>query len=265
MELVRGKGIFLTIFVLILMFLWPLTCASEERGFRPAGAEKARVTFLQGQAEVLARGETSWSPLKVGSFLSREDEVRTGEKTRIEIQLPDQSILRFDQRTTFKMKTVFFDLKENSREVTVELGPGKAWANVRKVFGVKKTFEVASANAVAGVRDTVWRMTVEEDKSTLIRVYEGSVEVYNPFVKPDYRPEEGGFRAPREVRGPQEIPPPYVEVSREKWEEIVLTQMMQVIVPAVGKPGKPNPFSFEEDQKEEWVRWNQKRDQEMKP
>ncbi len=131
---------------------------------------------------------------------------------------------------------------------------------MRKAFGPKKTFEVASANAVAGVRDTIWRMTVTEDRSTLIRVYEGTVEVYNPFVKPDYKPEDGGFRAPREVRGPQEVPPPFREVTREEWEQIVLTQMMQVMVPAVGKPDRPTDFSAEEDQREEWVRWNQARD-----
>lgn len=263
----RVKNLSLLTFFLILILLlsWPAETASKESGSKGAGADKAKVTFLQGKAEVLAKGETAWSPLKVGSLLSREDEVRAGEKSRIEIQLPDRSILRFDQRTTFKMKTLLFDPKEGSREVKVEVGTGKTWANVRKVFGSKKTFEVASANAVAGVRDTVWRMTVEEDKSTLIRVYEGSVEVYNPFVKPDYKPEEEGFKVPREVRGPQEIPRPYEEVSREKWEEIVLTQMMQVIIPAVGKPGKPISFTPEEDQKEEWVRWNQKRDKEMKP
>jgi hypothetical protein len=163
------------------------------------------------------------------------------------------------------MKAAFFDQGTNSREVRVEMSVGKTWANVRKVFGSKKTFEVASANAVAGVRDTIWRMNVAPDKSTLIRVYEGTIEVYNPFVKPDYKPEEGGFKAPREVRGPQEIPRPYEEVSKEQWEEIVLTQMMQVTVPAVGRPEKPTPFSAEEDQREEWVRWNQKRDQAIKP
>jgi hypothetical protein len=190
--------------------------------------------------------------------------VRTQEKARIEIQLPDRSILRFDQQTRFKMKTVLFDAQEGSRDVKVEMAAGKTWANVRKVFGSKKTFEVASANAVAGVRDTIWRMNVGSDQSTLIRVYEGSVEVYNPFVRPDYKPEEGGFKAPREVQGPKEIPRPYEEVSKEQWEQIVLTQMMQIVIPPTGRPGEPAAFSAEEDQREEWVRWNQERDKEIR-
>jgi len=252
-------------FILITLFLSPGNSTSEKSSGKESPLVQAKVTFLQGKAEVLPKGETTWKLLRVGSILSRDDEVRTGDRARVEIQLPDRSILRFDQRTTFKMKTVFFDAQEGSRDVKVEMAVGKTWANVRKVFGSsKKTFEIASANAVAGVRDTIWRMNVAPDKSTLIRVYEGMVEVYNPFVKPDYKPEEEGFKVPREVRGPQEVPRPYEEVSREQWEQIVLTQMMQVVIPPVGKPEKPEVFSAEEDQREEWVRWNQRRDREIR-
>ncbi len=259
----KGKGkIFLGLFFMILA-LWVIEVKSQES--KGASSVQAKVAFLQGKVEVLRKGEAAWKLLRVGGLLSSEDEVRTGEKARIEIQLPDRSILRFDQRTTFKMKKVLFDAKEGSRDVKIAVTAGNTWANVRRVFGSKKTFEVASTNAVAGVRGTVWRMSVATDRSTLIRVYEGTVEVYSPFVKPEYKPEEGGSKVPREVKGPQEVPRPYEEVSREQWEEIVLTQMMQVTVPAVGKPEKPTSFKQEEDQREEWVRWNQRRDREVKP
>jgi hypothetical protein len=255
-----GKGSLLVWVLMLMPFLW----SGEALSAGASGSNQAQVTLLQGKAEVLRKGETAWRVLQVGSVLSSDDEVRTGEKARIEIQLPDRSILRFDQQTAFKMKAVLFDTQEGSRDVRVEMAAGKTWANVRKVFGSKKTFEVASANAVAGVRDTIWRMEVGSDRSTLIRVYEGSVEVYNPFVKPDYKPEEGGFKAPREVQGPKEVARPYEEVSKDQWEQIVLTQMMQIVIPPTGKPGEPAAFSGEEDQREEWVRWNQERDKEIK-
>jgi hypothetical protein len=261
----RGK-VFLLFFLMAGIFL----CLLPPEGMgQPAmtavSPNQAEVTFLQGRAEVLAKGETAWKPLRVGSLLSLEDEGRTGEQSRIEIRLPDRSILRFDQKTTFKMRSLLFDARDGSRDMRVGVPVGKTWANVRKAFGPKKTFEIASANAVAGVRDTIWRMNVEPDQSTLIRVYEGTVEVYSPFVKPDYKPEETGFKKPREVRGPREVARPYQEVTKEQWEQIVLTQMMQVVVPAVGKPGTPTPFTPEEDQREEWVRWNQQRDRQVRP
>jgi hypothetical protein len=40
--------------------------------------------------------------------------------------------------------------------------------------------------------------------------------------------------------------------------------MMQIVIPPTGKPGEPVTFSAEEDQREEWVRWNQERDKEIK-
>lgn len=252
--------------ILTCVVLFLFTGEAPGQGARtPNEAGQAEVTLLQGRAEALSKGETAWKSLRVGSSLSRDDELRTGDQSRIEIRLPDRSILRFDQRSTFAMRNLFFNAQEGSREVKVDIASGKTWANVRKAFGPKKTFEVASVNAVAGVRDTIWRMNVEADQSILIRVYEGRVEVYHPFVKPGYKPEEGGFKTPREVRGPQELPPPYAEVTKEQWEQIVLTQMMQVVVPAVGKPGAPTPFRLEEDQGEEWVRWNQQRDREIRP
>jgi len=261
----RGK-LFLFSCALAGVFLLGHAGATWGQPAKPgAGSNRAEVTHLQGKAEVLAKGETAWKSLRVGSFLSLEDEGRTGDQSRIEIRLPDRSILRFDQKTTFKMRNLLFDSQDGSREMKVEVPVGKTWANVRKAFGSKRTFEIASANAVAGVRDTIWRMNVETDQSTLIRVYEGTVEVYSPFVKPDYKPEETGFKAPREVRGPQEVPRPYQEVTKEQWEQIVLTQMMQVVIPAVGKPDAPTSFTPEEDQQEEWVRWNQQRDRQVRP
>jgi hypothetical protein len=257
-----GTGL-LIVFVLVAGLLATGMDASGQSDGKSLGTQ-AKVTFLQGKADFQSKGVGSWKSLRTGSLLSQDDEVRTAEKSRIEIELPDRSVLRFDQRTNFKMKSVSFDPQSGERDVKVQMGAGKTWANVRKAFGTKKTFEVASANAVAGVRGTVWRMTIGGDQSTLIRVYDGTVEVYNPFAQPDYKPEEGGVKAPREVQGPQEVPPPFKEVTREQWEQIVLTQMMQVTVPATGKPADPSSFAPGDDQKEEWVRWNQQRDREIR-
>ena len=260
-----GKDLFFCCLLILVMSFFYAGVAPGQPAPKAAPPGQAEVTFLQGRAEASLKGDPAWKPLRVGSQLTLDEEVRTGERSRIEIRLPDRSIMRFDQRTTFRMRSLLFDSQEGSRDVKVEVPAGKTWANVRKVFGAKKTFEVASANAVAGVRDTIWRMNVETDQSTLIRVYEGTVEVYSPFVRTETKPEEGGFKAPREVRGPQEVPRPYEEVTKEQWEQIVLTQMMQLVVPAVGRPERPTSFRMEEDQTDEWVRWNQQRDRQIRP
>lgn len=261
---IRKKGgLFFLIFLFALFNFLNFSALAQTPFLIDEKANVAKVTFLQGRAEVLVSQEISWKPLRMGSYLYPEDEIRTQGQSRIEIQFPDHSLIRFDEKTTVRLKKVLFDIPTNSRNIKVEMTLGKCWANVRKIFGSKKTFEVASANAVAGVRDTIWRMNVTKDKSTLIKVYEGVVQVYNPFGQPEYKLEREGVKTPGEVAGPQEVSPPYQEVSREEWEEIVLQQMMQVIIPPKGKPSKPSRFNMEEDLKEEWVRWNQKRDKEL--
>lgn len=260
----RGGVYFIFFFSIALLNILSTNALGQSPISKEDKATVAKVTFLQGKAEVLAHQEASWKSLQIGNNLYPEDEIKTYAKSRIEIQFPDRSILRFDEKSNFKLKKLLFDFPTSSRDIKVEIVLGKSWANVRKIFGAKKTFEVASANAVAGVRDTIWRMNVETNKGTLIRVYEGVVQVYNPFVKPEYKLEKEGFKTPAEVAGPQEVPPPYHEVSRAEWEEIVLQQMMQIIIPPAGKPSKPSQFNMEEDLKEEWVRWNQKRDKELR-
>ena len=59
----------------------------------------------------------------------------------------------------------------------IEPGGYKAWAKVSKMVGSEARFEVKTENAVAGVRGTVFRVNVEEDAATVVKVYEGAVVV----------------------------------------------------------------------------------------
>jgi hypothetical protein len=38
-----------------------------------------------------------------------------------------------------------------------------------------------------------------------------------------------------------------------------------MVIPPTGKLERSGEFSAEDDQKDEWVRWNQQRDKEIKP
>ncbi len=116
-----------------------------------------------------------------------------------------------------------------------------------------------TSNAVAGVRGTVYRVNVEEDKSALVRVYDGAVTVSNQ--PKDISLTEGNVAAPSPVPGPHEVQPPYHEVSVEEWTAIVMA-MQQITISPHGVPSKPREFDPMADQ-DDWVRWNQERDKEM--
>ena len=124
---------------------------------------------------------------------------------------------------------------------------GKLWAKVTSVLQGEQKFEVETENAVAGVRGTTFRVDANDDKSVLVRVYDGSVAVGKGAAQAG---SPGGER--REVAGPQ-------EVTREQWEKLVGKQM-QIFIAADGTPGEPEEFPADVDKDDAFARWNQQRD-----
>jgi hypothetical protein len=132
---------------------------------------------------------------------------------------------------------------------------GKIWSNVRKALGGKGGFEVSCQNAVAGVRGTVYRMNVEDDKSALVKVYNGEVAV-SAAANEQKTPAVG---PPQPVAGPTKVAGPK-PVSMEEWVYIIKS-MQQIRIKSDGKAEEPKDFNEEED-RDAWVDWNKSRDNE---
>ena len=216
------------------------------------GKGEATVTLLTGSAEVLEKGK--WFPLTLKDALGEGDQVRTGAGARLEILLPDSSLVRFAGDSEFRVIRVEPGGTAAPREEKVHIVLGRAWANVVKTLGVKGNVEVSCDYAVAGVRGTIYRMNVEKDLSALVRVYEGTVYV------------SGGGKAleapkplgpPTRVDGPKPVPGPH-RVTMEEWT-LIIKAMQQVRIGADGIPEKPRDFTEAED-RDEWVDWNRARD-----
>jgi hypothetical protein len=70
------------------------------------------------------------------------------------------------------MDELLYDKKTENKNVKVNLAVGKLWANVKLVTGLRSRLEPATPSPAWG---TVYRVNVEEDKSALVKVYDGSV------------------------------------------------------------------------------------------
>lgn len=220
------------------------------------GQGEALITLLDGSAQVQS-GESDWKPLKTGNLLKGGDEIRIGKRSRLELRLPDQSLLRFSANTHFKI--VAINIESNARSARINLVLGKTWANVNKAWGgAKPDYEVASRNAVCGVRGTIYRMNVEQNDSVLVRVYEGEVNVRGGRKAAETTPPLIG--QPHKVAGPTPIEGPR-PVSMEEWTYIVKS-MQQIRVGADGVPQKPEAFTEAQD-RDAWVEWNKARDAEL--
>ena len=215
---------------------------------------EAKVTALEGTAQAFCPGQKNDIYLKIGDGVKTGCEVSTDEKSRLELALPDKSIIRFAENTRFKLLQADVD-NTGERDVKISVTMGKVWSNVRKALGGKGGFEVSCENAVAGVRGTIYRMDVEADKSALVKVYKGEVSVAGVETPQQISPTVS--RAPQPVSGPEVIAGPK-PVSMQEWVYIVKS-MQQIRIKSDGKAEEPKDFTEDED-RDAWVDWNKARD-----
>jgi ferric-dicitrate binding protein FerR (iron transport regulator) len=216
---------------------------------------EAKVTVLEGTAMVSCSDQKKVKHLKIDDSIKSGCEVSTGENSRLELALPDSSIVRFAENTKFQLLQADVD-EAGSRDVKISVGMGKVWSNVRKALGGKGGFQVSSENAVAGVRGTIYRMDVEADKSALVKVYDGEVSVAG-VKKPSQQLPPNVSGAPKAVAGPNVIDGPKA-VTMDEWVYIVKS-MQQISIKSDGKAEEPKDFTEEED-RNAWVDWNKSRD-----
>jgi ferric-dicitrate binding protein FerR (iron transport regulator) len=252
------KKTLLWILMLSLCAMLPSVALAQKKPVTvKVGKGEARVSQLEGTVQVLPKGGRDWRGLRVNDALQGGDEVVVGKKSRLGIILPDKSTLRFAEDTRFRLMQV---PETAAGDVKVHLTVGRSWANVSKAIGIKRKFEISCDNAVAGVRGTVYRMNVHEDKSALVRVYDGEVAV-SAAPKPMDTTERVFGKKPEKIAGPKPVAGPH-KISMEEWT-VLLKSMQQVSIRSDGTADKPTEFTEGED-RDEWVDWNKQRDEEVK-
>ena len=208
------------------------------------GLEKIRVTWQKGKTSIGPTQKGHWQTLKSGMTFTAGSFIKTGKDSRVELTMPDKSIIRLGSDTLFKVNQALFP-DDKLRRFSSKLFIGKMWAKITGVFGGRRgTFNTSTQTAVAGVRGTTYNLKAGADKSTEISVFEGKVGVGPPLIV------EGG--AKEEMTWP-------IQVSEKKWEEIILGKLQRLYIGPDGKPGKPESFDPLKE-KDEWVIENQKRD-----
>lgn len=238
-----------------------LICAMSAQAQQPMTVKmtkgEAQITAIKGNATLMCAGQKEARHLKKNDRLGAGCEVTTGADSRLEMLLPDRSIVRCAEKTKFKL--VQSDIsKEGKRAIKMAVPIGKIWTNVRKtLWNRDNKFEVSCQNAVAGIRGTVYRLDVEKDQSALVKVYDGEVAVQG-VPQQKQQSTVPAFGPPQPVSGPTAVSGPK-PVTMEQWVYIVKS-MQQIEVTSDGQAGKPKDFTEAEDM-DDWVKWNKQRDE----
>jgi hypothetical protein len=237
-----------------------IACSEAVAAEKQAAGDEAVATVVDGTARVFTKGSATGHRLKKGDKLKKEHEVRVGEKSRVEIRFPDGTVMRLSENSRLAMSEVQYDKKTESKNVKVNLSVGKLWAKVKKLVTPDSSVEVKTLNAVAGVRGTVYRVNVDEDKSAMVKVYDGAVYVASPPKDETGKPPTQ-VSAPVPVAGPHEVPSPVHEVTMEEWH-VIVKAMQQVSISSQGVASQPQDFDPQADA-DDWVKWNQERDKQV--
>ena len=218
-----------------------------------APSSAGAITFVDGEASRIVGGKTV--KLKAGAGVYQGDVIETARRTRLELTLLDQSVLRLGPLSRVELDSAAFGKSPDDRKVSAKLRVGNVWATVTRTLGGEARFEVKTENAVAGVRGTTFRVDASKDKSCVVKVYSGTVAVAGgPLPRPQHGTEPAGGGQRQQVAGPK-------EVTREQWERIV-TAMMQVKVAADGSAAEPEAFAMADG--DGWETWNRERDAAVK-
>ncbi|MBW1740802.1 MAG: FecR domain-containing protein [Deltaproteobacteria bacterium] len=249
----KSTVILFALVTLILLSVAATGLADEPELVEVEGGE-AEVTLVEGKAELFRKKEALRQTLSEGDLLRHGDCVTTGDRTRIELAMPDGSFLRFDEKTTFELISAGYDQEAKQRDIEVRLALGKTWAKVAELVGGRGRFQVSAKNAIAGVRGTTYRMDVNPDSSVVVKVYWGQIHVSPP---PKSIKQSARVSKPKKVEGPYPVEGPH-PVTRQEWTYIIRA-MHQIVIRPDGTALKPFRFDPKVDA-DDWVRWNQMRD-----
>ena len=145
--------------------LWPPVTLAQI-----SGAPVAKAVSVQGLVEARRVGQASWQPVRLNDTFSPGDSIRVHERSRADIAMLDQSVLRLNANTEMTVEPV----KDQGTGV-VNLLRGAAHFFSRG----PRSLEVQTPFTVAGVRGTEFYIGLEADRA-LLTVFEGTVVAQNP-------------------------------------------------------------------------------------
>lgn len=230
-----------------------------------SAAGTAKLSICSGSCSVKKKGTTAYKPVAAGTPLAAGDAVKTGAKTKAEVKFPDGSVIRMADNTNVVIKNFSINDAAKTKSTSVNTNVGNVWAKIKK-SNYKTDFKTKTPTAIAGVRSTVYRLVIDEDGSTTVKVYDGNVEVktwldaVNKTIQKGIK-EKNPSENKKQIGGPKEVKGPK-EISMEEWTKVV--QKNQQIIIGLGKaPEDPSDFDPEADAKDPWVQWNKELDEQM--
>ena len=136
----------------------------------------ARVTHIQGQAQLIEKNIQGSKAVKVGTLVISEDEIITEADSTVIVQFLDGSQLALQEKSHLAINNL--GVYESTPMTTTELNlkKGRLETKVAPKKGSASQFKIRTPLSTTSVRGTEYRMMVKK-KQAIVEVLEGSVAV----------------------------------------------------------------------------------------
>ena len=141
---------------------------------RAASHPEAVVKSVYGRVEASRDGDT-WETVAAGRKLAANDSVRTGDKSRAEIRLPEGSIISITENSHIRLDELFEDLRQGRTRMMMRLLMGDIMGRITPKKTPDSKFELKVRDSAVAIRGTVLRVGADEDEKTRIMLDEGEV------------------------------------------------------------------------------------------
>jgi hypothetical protein len=154
----------------------------------------AVVTYVYGEAKVQKANKPDWTSLSLGETVPQGSRIQTGKASSLE--------LTFEDRNSFFIKSntdlgITASQKKGStyRLNRFLLNTGRMVNKIKKATGSDSRLEITTPSAVASVRGTEFRVSVDQAEATRAEVLEGTVNVRGMDKSLALHEGEGAFVA----------------------------------------------------------------------
>ena len=146
-----------------------------------------KITKLIGTAQILREPLPSPLTVTLGMPVHRHDTVRTGDDSRLRIELIDGSIMSLGERTDTTLDEFEFVPKKKRRFAFFKVALGKVRLFARNLVRFReRDFKLRTPTAVLGVRGTLVLVWVQSKTITKVVCLEGAIELANLARPEDY-------------------------------------------------------------------------------
>ncbi len=125
----------------------------------------AEISSIDGVAWFKKAGTDDWKGASVGILLVENDEIKTGDNSKVEIILDkngETGKLNLAANSELRLDAMSQDIESGDKTTLLDLAIGRVLVKVEKLGG-NSSFQVKTPSSVCAVRGTLFEVTVEAE------------------------------------------------------------------------------------------------------